>query len=86
MVLEFWGERCAWCVANNAPVHRKMQQIISNSPAGILDWQVCRWPIMIHIPWPLTLTFQIVDSDLLADVGAGPIQSISFDHGSDQPS
>jgi hypothetical protein len=35
---------------------------------------------------PRALTFQIVDSDLLDDVGAGPAQSISFDHVSDHPS
>jgi len=38
-VLEFQGERCSECVANSAPVHRKMQQIISSC---ILDWQVYR--------------------------------------------
>jgi hypothetical protein len=64
----------------------RCSKIISSCPAGILDSQVCRWPIMIHIPLPLALTFQIVDSDLLEDVGAGPTQYISFDHVFDQPS
>jgi hypothetical protein len=51
---------------------------------------------MIHIALPLALTFQIVGCDLPydratddesgADVGAGPAQSISFDHVSDHPS
>ena len=52
----------------------------------ILDWQVCR--LADHDPYSLAavLTFQIVDSDLLDDVGAGPAQYISVDYGSDQPS
>src|SRR5579864_707850 len=46
-VLEFQGERCGECVANNAPVHRKMQQIVSSC---ILDWQVYR--LADHDPFP----------------------------------
>ena len=53
---------------------------------GFLIGRFVGWSIMIHIPLPLALTIQIVDSDLLDDVGAGPAQYITFDHGSDQPS
>jgi hypothetical protein len=55
-------------------------------PVGFLIGRFADWPIMIHIPWPRALTFQIVNPDLLDDVGAAPAQNISFDHGSEQPS
>jgi hypothetical protein len=64
--------------------------------AMVVSYRFAGWPIMIHIPLPLVLTFQIVGCDLPdnrtagdesgADVGAGPAQSISFDHVSDHPS
>ena len=95
--MEFPRERCGECVANNAHCssedeanHLKLHLL------GFLMSRFARGPIVIHIPLPLALTFQIVGSDLPgdraaddesgADVGAGPAQSISFDHVSDHPS
>jgi hypothetical protein len=71
--------------------HKKMQQIILKLYLlGFLIGRFASWPIIFHIPLPLVLTFQIIGSDLPddsaaddgsdADVGAGPAQSISFDH------
>jgi hypothetical protein len=53
---------------------------------GFLIGRFAGWPIVIHVSLPLVLTFQIVGSDLpddraaddesVADVSAGPAQSI----------
>ena len=78
------------CSLEGAANHLKLHLL------GFLIGRFAGWPIMIHIPLPLALTLQIVGSDLPDDraaddesgtyVGAGPAQSISFDHVSDHPS
>ena len=70
-MLEFQGERWGECVANSA--------CSKSSEAALLGFLIGRfadWPIMIDSPLQRALTFQIVDSNLLDDVGAGPAPTI----------
>ena len=45
---------------------------------GFLIGRFADWPIMIDSPLQRALTFQIVDSNLLDDVGAGPAPTIHY--------
>ena len=78
------------CSYEDAANHRKLHLL------GFLIGRFAGWPLVIHVSLPLVLTFQIVGTDLpddraaddesVADVSAGPAQSISFDQVSDHPS